>query len=156
MSTTTTTKTDTRVRVTRRVENKRQLTPEDPSFPLRLVGTHEYTNAIIELDQLVAKSTPQEIEVYNKLIAMQPEFAFISGALIKPPPTNDSIGAKNRGVKGTAKDANNKHTLQWMLALARVEVGASLSMYGHIGNPFFQIQSANFGVEEYALSLIHI
>ena len=113
------------------------------------MGSHEYTNAIIELDQLVAISNPEEIQAYNNVIAEQVEFGFSSGQQFEPPSPNNSAGSGNRNNVDATKIFGQRRSLQWMLALARVEIGASLSMYGHIGNAFFQTQPEDFGVEEY-------
>lgn len=127
---------------------KREFVPEDWTIPLRTVGSFEYTNALIDFDQLVEMSSKEEIDVFNKIILEQEEYAFFSGSDLAPlDQVSDSVveefpDSKNRTTR--------KHGLQWMLALARVEVGATVAMYGHAGNGFELLRPAEFAFEEYS------
>lgn len=98
-------------------------------------------------DQLVSMSTPEQIEIYDKMIESRKEFAFYSGALSQL--GADAMAAKQskpmefeRGFK--------KNSLAWLLALARVEIGATASMYGRSKTPFRDLAPAHgWGMDEY-------
>jgi len=104
----------------------------DDTFPYRLVGSYEYGTSLIDLGKLVDSSTSEEIAVYDKLIAMNPEYSFFS-------------------------DGDLKTSLAWMMALARIELGATMSMYGKTEDPFgaaVKVGGLEFGAEEYLEILV--
>ena len=117
-------------------------------MPLRMVGTHEYLNAIGELSELVRDSSSEEIAAYNWIIGEQQEYAFFSGKFLGMEP---SIRDTSPIEEVDKKHRFKKHSLQWMLALARVEIGASLAMYGHVDRAFEIVMPKEFGVAEYEL-----
>lgn len=121
--------------------------PEDGTIPYRFVGSYEYLNAIDMFDRLVSMSTPEQIEVYDKLIESRKEFAFYSGILTQ-------LGANAMAAKQSNpmefEQGFKKNSLAWLLALARVEIGATASMYGRSKTPFLDLAPGNrFGLEEY-------
>jgi len=128
---------------------KREFVPEDWTIPLRTVGSHEYTNAVIEFDQLVEISSADEIDAFNQIILEQEEYAFFSGSDLDPHRERVS-DSKVDQLSNSRKRTTKKQSLQWMLALARVEVGASVAMYGHAGNGFELLRPGEFGFEEYS------
>jgi hypothetical protein len=99
------------------------------------------------LGQLVAMSTPDQIEVYDKIIGSKSEFSFYSGVV------------STMGLEGVAqlKSQNptgfeqgfKKNSLAWILALARVEVGSTVAMYGKTQTPFADMAPGQFGMREY-------
>ena len=136
--------------VSRVAQVSREFAPEDPAISLRMVGSHEYINALQDLERLVAMSTEDEIAVFNDVIREQVEYSFFSGAAgANTNNGTDSFTDENRGLSQSA--GNRKHALQWMMALARVELAASVSMYGHVGNAFSLMAPAQFGLQEYGL-----
>lgn len=127
----------------------------DSSFPRRLVGSYEYEKALQQLGRLVETSSPEEVEVYDRLISHNKEYAFYSGVAIE----------KGIDAKAGQDDTSNsefdsqflKHSLAWMMALARVELGATMSMYGEFDDPFGQsvsIGGQRFGAQEYLQVLV--
>ncbi len=121
----------------------------DESIPYRLVGSYEYTKAIELLGTLVEKSTKEQVNVYDRLLQGRPEFSFYSGfALNEGLPGTFNQQTQNQSVN------HHKNSLAWLLALAKVEVGATVSMYGNSNQPFEDVASSNFGHEEFLAVLL--
>ena len=133
----------------------RRFDPQDDSFPLRIVGTKEYTLALASLDKLVASSSDDELEVYDKIIARFPEFVFFSGmagGVQQPKPAAGANANKNGAGANPKQIAGNefrKHSLAWAMALARVELNATRSMYISGFDWFAPDPQQTFGVLEY-------
>ncbi len=115
-------------------------------MPFRIVGSHEYLSVINQLVQLAESSSKEEIATYDKLIAEQDEFSFFSGMLLDHS-RNRNYPKKNK--KLPAKDKFKRRSLAWLLALARVEVGATVAMYGKMNSAFDFVAPDGFGREEY-------
>jgi len=118
---------------------------EDDTFPYRLV-----------LGKLVDASTPEQIKVYDEVIKMSPEYSFYSGVA-------SGLGLDAKLEFSTKKEKDKadkkylKKSLAWMMALARVELGATMSMYGETDDPFGAVASiggAKFGAEEFLEILV--
>ena len=137
--------TNTRVKVVTETTVQRQFKPEDWTIPLRTVGLFEYTNSILEFEDLIEMSSADEIEVFNEIISEQAEYAFFSSSDL------DSGVRRDESLADRKRSSDKKQSLQWMLALARIEIGAGVSMYGRIGNAFELLRPASFGAEEYSL-----
>ena len=80
-----------------------QFAEADDTFPYRLVGSYEYGRSLDNLGELANSSTKEEIEVYDKLIAMNPEYSFYSGAA-------SELGV---GVKLDSLDTSDKETVSY-------------------------------------------
>ena len=132
----------------------RDWAPQDDSIPPRIVGTQEYSTAIVYLEKLVGMSSEDEIEVYDKVIAQLPEFVFYSGMTARveqPKPDADSKDKEMAGAKPQdgADNEFKKQSLAWLMALARVELNATRSMYTP-GDGAFKISAGTkFGLLEY-------
>jgi len=125
----------------------RRFEPQDDSIPLRIVGTQEYRLALLNLDKLVANSSADELEVYDRVIGQLPEFVFYSGkagGVKQPQPVAGANPIKNR-----AGSEFKKHSLAWAMALARVELNATRSMYIEGDDWFAPNPDQTFGVLEY-------
>ena len=127
--------------------------PQDDSIPPRIVGTQEYATALAYLEKLVDKSSEEEIEVYDKVIAQLPEFVFYSGmtaGVQQPQPAAD-----NKDMEAEPQDVANavspfkKQSLAWLMALAKVELNATHSMYVPGNVAFIPKDDAEFGLLEY-------
>ena len=129
MSTTTTTENT-------QVEYVNTFAPADKSIPYRIVGTYEYLQAAELLTRLLALSTEEEHEAYDELLEERPEFAFYNGPSTQLGINRQSIKFDNEENRKQFDDDFKKSGLAWMLALAKVELGATISMYGEAQNPF--------------------
>ncbi len=128
--------------------------PEDETIPFRLVGTHEYLNAIELLGQLIKSSDEQEVEVYDRILAKQPEFSFFSGELLSVLNRNALVKSESsRADEGTHRRFH-RQTLAWLDALARIEVGATVAMYGDTPNGFEFLAPRDVGRPEYFALLL--
>lgn len=92
----------------------------------RLVGFHEYGQAIDMLDELVRISTSEEVAVYDKLFRLRPEFTIYTNlsSLIDEQPNSFSIVS-------ASGSQNDRHGIAWVMALARLELFAMVSVYGN-------------------------
>ena len=120
--------------------------PQDDTIPPRIVGTYEYKTSLKHLDKLVSLSSPQEIEIYDKIIAQLPEFIFYSGMTAN---INQPLNANGANPQPPAVNGFKKQSLAWMMALARVELNATRSMYLRGDNWFVMPFTATFGQQEY-------
>ena len=129
---------------------RKEFAKADQSIPYRLVGTYEYLKAIENFDQLVELSSSIEIKTYDRIIAAQREMAFFSG--IATDYGIEKISRLPADEQLLINSFYRRNTLAWLLALAKVEVGATISMYGKSDDPFnaIGIGKTNFGKNEYA------
>ena len=86
------------------------------------------------------------MKVYNAIVAEQDEFSFFSGVVL--------AAANNQGYRDDRKATEvterfRKRGLAWLMALARVELGATLSMYGKVQNSFDLMAPDGYGRSEY-------
>ena len=131
---------------TLRIHTYSDFDPQDDTIPPRIVGTYEYKTSLKHLDKLVLLSTPEEIEVYDKIIAQLPEFIFYSGMTAN---INQPLNANGLNPQPPAANDFKKQSLAWMMALARVELSATRSMYLPGDNWFVMPFTATFGQQEY-------
>ena len=116
-------------------------------MPHRIVGSYEYLNTIRYFEELLNRSTEEEIKVYDRIISDRPEFSFYSGVTIDlGVPQLDFTDAKTRS---EFDQSYRRNSLTWLLAIARVEVNATASMYGNIKNPFAWNRTSTVGMREY-------
>jgi len=122
----------------------------DDTFPYRLVGSYEYGRSLDNLGKLATSSTKEEIEVYDKLIGMNPEYSFYSGAA-----SDLGVGVNLESLSTYDAEMFDikylRQSLAWMMALARSELGATISMYGESEDPFgtaVAIGGVGFGSKE--------
>jgi len=149
---------DVETEATREAERKfrydNDFAPQDDTIPPRIVGTHEYAAALTNLEKLVESSTPDEIAVYDKIISQLPEYVFYSGMAsgvdqpesIDADPNGNGADAKTDQVTG---NPFKKHSLAWLMGLARVELSATRSMYLPGDDWFVPTPALTFGLVEY-------
>ena len=121
-------------------------------MPYRIVGSHEYMSAVNQLIPLVETSTKSEMKVYDKILADQNEFSFHSGVVL--------AAANDREYQRPEKrlfgsERFQRKGLAWLMALARIELGATLAMYGRLENAFDFVAPDGFGRDEYFELLLH-
>ena len=133
---------------------------DDQNIVPRLVGSFEYWNSLQSLERLVKISNSKEIEVYDNLISFRPEFSFHIGLAKAYGGDEISFDAKRIVFSNSAaqpQGAQNNPTagkstrsgLAWLMALARVELSASLSAYTDLENPFVKIPPTDFDRRQY-------
>ena len=104
------------------------------------------------MEKLVDKSSEDEIEVYDKVIAQLPEFVFYSGmtaGVEQPKPVADDEDLEEAELQGVAGSQFRKQSLAWLMALAKVELNATRSMYVPGNVAFIAKDDAEFGLLEY-------
>jgi hypothetical protein len=126
---------------------KNSFAETDFTIPYRFVGSYEYLSALETFIELVELSTPEQIEVYDKLIKDQPEFSYYSGVVSTLGPIN--LFGASKEERNVFEDKFNQRTLAWLMALCRVELGATMAMYGDNPSPFDAVAPDEFGLEEY-------
>ena len=104
--------------------------------------------------RLVDISTREEIAVYDKMLGERPEYGFANEYRegLKLLLQN---GQDLQGEDRTVMESPLKTGLAWMMALARSELGATLSMYSNVETPFASVLTNEFGWDEYAEVLKH-
>ena len=134
-----------------------QFADEDKTFPYRIVGSYEYGTSLSNFGKLVDSSTPEQIEVYDKLVGMKSEYSFYSGVASNMGLDTD-FSSLDQESSTDVESSYLKHSLAWMMALARVELGATMSMYGDgMEDPFGKavtLGGVGFGAEEYLSVLV--
>lgn len=115
-------------------------------MPFRIVGSHEYLSALNSLIPLTNDSTAEELEVYDRIVAEQDEFSFFSGVILAA--ANDT-SYKNGPRQFASADRFKRRGLAWLMALSRVELGATMAMYGRIPNTFDFLAPEGYGRDEY-------
>lgn len=125
------------------------LKPADQTILYRMVGFSEYTQAIEMLSELVRISSPAEIKVYNKIISGKPELDVYSN-LSRLVETDSQLSERSLN-----KDQDFKQSgLDWMLALAKVEIGAMLASYSPVPEPFAVFPPTTFDQHAFAELLL--
>ena len=137
-----------------RSSTDRDFEGQDNSIPPRIVGTQEYSSAIENLERLGAISSEDEIKVYDKVIAQLSEFVFYSGmtaGVEKPKPLagNQPINIATAKPQDIAESQFKKQSLAWLLALAKVELNSTRSMYIAGDKMFIPDTQSKFGLLEY-------
>ena len=123
-----------------------KLAPADKSMVYRLVGGHEYSNALLLLGDLLKKSSKEEMEVYNEIIRNRPEFdLFIRKQALLPRENNDAKGEKtNRKSTEINHSMVKRNGLDWLMALARVEIAGTLAAYSNVESPLEAVGPSPF------------
>ena len=115
---------------------------QDKSIPFRLVGSYEYANCLRSFQTLLSISDREEILTYDKILAERPEFTYFQG---NPAMFDQQVridGAPMR--RDRLGDKFLKNGLASMMALARVELGATMAMYGKSKTPFEDVSDSSF------------
>lgn len=127
---------------------QRSLCESDLSIPFRFVGSYEYANALDNFNELVRICSADEVRVCDKMLNDRHEFTCFQGvntAFREPPVLTRANPAERHRFHGRFQ----KGGLAWMMAPARIELGATLSMYGDQEFPCEFVANNSFGHEEY-------
>ncbi len=104
----------------------------NPQLALRVVGFQEYAMALTLLDRLLASVTPEEIQVIEQIVASGDEFTVYSN-LSRRLTRESSTLSEPATVYG---DDFARRGLGWIMALARVELGAIVAGFTERPEPF--------------------
>jgi len=117
-------------------------------MPYRFVGSYEYAKAVENFEQLVLISTPEELAAYDKVLNGRPEFTYFNGANVM---LDVPVDLKKANPKQRTQffDTFRKKGLAWMMALAKVELNATASMYGDAPKPFQSIRVTEYDIVPY-------
>lgn len=126
---------------------EREITPDDSRMVRRMVGYWEYLKALQNLDQLANSLTESEREELDEYVKQRNLFA-VDGNLSKRMQVGNSTLTDS-------KDAVEEHRgLNWMTALARVELGAMLSGYTNVPRPFEVVRPTPNDIDAYRYLLL--
>jgi hypothetical protein len=114
---------------------KKNVSDTDETIPYRLVGTYEYKNALDSFTRLLQISAPEEIEVFDRVLDERPEFTYFQG-VNSAFQTKPNLKQANPFQRERFYDEFQKKGLAWMMALARIELSATESLYGKSEFPF--------------------
>ena len=101
----------------------------DLSIPFRLVGSYEYARSLQRFDQLLEISTREQIEIYDQLLAKEPQFSYYAGMYMQPEVAN-SLDTSIPSDRIQFDERFLRTGVAWMMALAKVELGSTISTYG--------------------------
>jgi hypothetical protein len=116
---------------------------QDPQLIYRLVGFIEYGIAINHLDEFVESASSAELEIADAIVRRRPQFdvrinlsRHLAGQSLFNRPPERSDHWTRRG-------------LAWVMALARVELGAMLAGFSSVPRPFHMASPTMFETEAY-------
>lgn len=116
--------------------------PQDPRLIYRIVGFVEYAEALRHLDQFVEEASVGEFEMGEEVIRSQDAFR-IQTNLSRELEQRSSLSERS----DNPRDDYTRLGLEWMLALARVELGAMLAGFTTHENPFLSLAPTVFRQE---------
>ena len=125
-----------------------KIADQEDSIPYRLVGSYEYDRALKLLTGLIAKSTPEEIQVYDQMLQKRAEFSFLNGLALKLK-QRPSMAKASSDDRQKFEDKFKKKGLAWMMALAKIELAATKSLYGKEKLPFETMHVSDFDRKEF-------
>ena len=130
----------------------RRLEEANVTLPFRIVGTHEYSNSLDQLIPLIQESTPEQVRLYDEIVTDQDELSFFSGVILTASTNQNLSNAQN---DTPLTERFRRRGLKWLMALARIELGATKAMYT-AENPFESLAPKDgFGRQEYFDLLAH-
>ena len=121
------------------------VTPQDARQAALIVGFLEYGQAISRFDKLVSMSTEEELDAFNGIVESQDELAIFTNLSRRVQRGPSSLVAK----KQDPNDNFERRGLAWLMALARVELGATLAGFTDHKRPFLIVAGNGYGQQEY-------
>ncbi len=119
---------------TRETEKTVSVPPQDPRLVYRIVGFIEYAQAVQLLDTFVEEASDTELAVAEEIIRSQAAYR-IDTNLSRKIETPGTLSEQSPN----PRDNFSRHGLEWMLALARVELGAMLAGFTSHAEPFLSL-----------------
>ncbi|MCA9144982.1 MAG: hypothetical protein H6823_11145 [Planctomycetaceae bacterium] len=105
----------------------------------RIVGFLEYGMALQSLDRLVATASEKELAVIDEIVKDRDEFVVM---------TNLASQYESELLR-TPQSNNIRRGLAWVMALARVELGAMRAGFTDVRNPFELVPPSRYEFAEY-------
>lgn len=127
---------------------KKSIADVDKTIPYRLVGSYEYGKSLEAFTRLLAISKAEELPIYDKILNDRPEFTYFNGAHTALP-NRPNLRQADPFQREQFYDSFQREGMAWMMALARVELGATMSMYGNSKAPFHAISTSDYDIEAY-------
>jgi hypothetical protein len=118
--------------------------PQDPRLIYRIVGFIEYGKALELLDLFQREATPEELEIAEEIVRDQDQFIIFTN--LSRHIEGATVLSERPGEEG---DDFSRHGLAWVMALARVELGAMLAGFSSHAKPFQAIRPTEYETEEY-------
>ena len=117
--------------------------PQDPRLVYRIVGFFEYGKSLELLDKFVGEASMPEMNIAEEIIQSQDAFRL-----------RTNLSSKIEQLSPLSEQSNNprgdfsRHGLEWMLALARVEIGAMLAAFTSHAEPFLSVAPTTVRTEK--------
>lgn len=132
----------------------RKLAPKDQTIIYRLVGFYEYLKALEQFDALLQKANEYELAAIDELIKYHDEFAIytnLTRKIQKAPSALSNVDVKRAGDKQNpaSKEDYERRGLAWVMALARLEVGAMFATYTKVASPFEVVRPSFYEMKAY-------
>ena len=108
---------------------------DDAALPQRLVGSFEYLNALGAFDRLVTRCSEPELDALDSYLQDRPLLSFCNGSN-RDGVTRASLDQLPPEQRTRLETKYARSGLKWMMALARVELAATLSLHSSIERPF--------------------
>ena len=104
-----------------------------------MVGFLEYTRALNYFDAYLERATKKDLEVVDELVKGRDELKFFVNLSRRHPHERTSLDPEVE-VEGETE----AHSLAWVMALARVELGALLAGFSGVQFPFEQSRPSHY------------
>ncbi|MEM8734492.1 MAG: hypothetical protein AAGG44_09740 [Planctomycetota bacterium] len=104
----------------------RYLTDDNPKDALRLVGYVEYQTALDRFDELLQLAGPKDLAIMDEIIQERPEFTVSL--------QRESMSSAFKSTAWGPEGDGSHLGLDWVIALARVEVAATLASFVYVNN----------------------
>lgn len=116
---------------TRTVDSWGAITPEDQSLLFRAVGTFEYHTSLRNLDAFLSSASSEEVAAADKIVSSRPQFTIYTRLADR-----FRTGQESPQLSLERQAASQKKGLMWVVALARLELGAALGIFTRTPSPF--------------------
>lgn len=119
----------------------------DPYLLYRIVGFHEYTQAIRKLSAFVRMAYPEELEAADQIVRASPEYTIypLVGGTPKPDEAENAAGNDSYPDRPKSREQG----LARVMAFARVELAAMLAGFSHHVSPFEAVEPMEYDIEHY-------
>ena len=115
---------------------RRSIVDNDNESLMRVVGVLEYSLALNRFDQLLNSATPEELKTMDEMVKGQKQYTIYTNLARSFPQAGTSAFPPDQPLD--REDQFARRGLAWVVALARLEVGAALATFGK-GNKTFEL-----------------